>query len=247
MPDPLVIGNWKMNGSRASAGALADDLVVVLDKCAIEVAVCPPLVFLADVASCIEGGDIRLGAQNVCEFENGAYTGEVSGHMLSEFGCRYALVGHSERRQWYGESDEQVAGKFVAARKAGLMPVLCVGETAVEHEQGRSVEVVLRQLRAVADKAGMTALVAAAVAYEPVWAIGTGKVATAESAQQVLAEVRLALGKEGGSTRLLYGGSVTAENAAQLFAQKDINGALVGGASLNAEKFAAICYLAERN
>lgn len=244
MPDPLVAGNWKMHGSRASIARLLDDLVEHLGSCETEVVVCPPVVFLADVASSLEGSRIKVGAQNISEFDEGAYTGEVSGSMLREFDCRYVIVGHSERRQWYHESDAQVADKFVAAQKVGLKPILCVGETLAEREQNLTLAVVRRQLDAVADKVGGKALATAAIAYEPIWAIGTGVVATPDEVQQVLAEIRIKLGGAGARTQLLYGGSVTAKNAEQLFAQKDVNGALVGGASLDAEHFVKICKMA---
>jgi triosephosphate isomerase (TIM) len=241
MPDPLIIGNWKMNGSRDSVASLSEELVTSLDGYNVEVVVCPPTVLMADVARHIEGTAIRLGAQNICEFEDGAYTGEVSGHMLREFDCQYVIIGHSERRQMYHESDEQVANKLLAAQKSGLQPIVCIGETEAERDRGESKQVVHRQLATIIDKVGLPALISAVIAYEPVWAIGTGQVATAEMAQQVLSEVRAQLGGLGETTRLLYGGSVTAVNAAELFEQEDINGALVGGASLQADQFAKIC------
>lgn len=236
-----------MNGSRSGVASLTAELVAGLDSCNIEVVVCPPVVFMAEVANYIKGTGVSLGAQNICEFEKGAYTGEVAGHMLREFDCRYVIIGHSERRQMYHESDQQVADKFVAAQDAGLQPIVCVGETLTEREQGQTGKVVARQLDAVVNKVGVAALASAAIAYEPIWAIGTGQVATAEEAQQVLSEVRCKLGASGEHTQLLYGGSVTAENAANLFAQEDVNGALIGGASLDAEQFITICKLAELN
>ena len=256
MPDPLVIGNWKMNGTRDSAARLAQDIVAGLELDSVNVVICPPTVFMADVAPCLKqqlnpgpgrSSKFSLGAQNICEFEQGAYTGEVSGHMLREFDCKYVIVGHSERRQLYRESDEQVADKMASVQQAGMQAVVCVGETLAEREQGHSGLVVARQLEAIVAKVGLEALADAAIAYEPIWAIGTGKVATPEMAQRVLSEVRAYLGALGEQTQLLYGGSVTAENAAQIFAQKDINGALVGGASLQAEQFIKICKLAGLN
>ncbi|PCH52325.1 MAG: triose-phosphate isomerase [Cellvibrionales bacterium] len=244
MPDPLIIGNWKMNGSRDSVASLVRDLVIGLDSCKTEVVICPPVVFMADVAGCINGTVIRLGAQNICEFDDGAYTGEVSGPMLREFDCRYVIIGHSERRQMYGESDEQVANKLVAAQQSGLQAIVCVGETGTERDRGETTQVVNRQLGTIIDKVGLPSLASAVIAYEPIWAIGTGQVATAEMAQQVLSEIRTHLGALGETTQLLYGGSVTAQNAKELFEQDDIDGALVGGASLQADQFIGICKVA---
>ena len=269
-PEPLtsnalIIGNWKMNGSRSSVAKLAEDIKLGLESVNIRVVICPPAVFIADVANVLNNSvasdsleratqavqvqtvQAQIGAQNICEYESGAYTGEISGGMLSEFSCRYVIIGHSERRQNYHESDEQVANKFIAAQKAGLQPVVCVGETAAEYERGETRQVVQRQLGAIVDKAGIEALASAVIAYEPIWAIGTGRVATAEAAQQVLSEVRSQLGAFGAQTQLLYGGSVTTENAGQLFKQLDINGALVGGASLDADQFVGICKIADLN
>ena len=244
MPDPLIIGNWKMNGSRDSVASLLRELATGLDGCTTEVVICPPVVFMADVEDYIQGKAIRLGAQNICEFDNGAYTGEVSGPMLREFDCRYVIIGHSERRQIYGESDEQVANKLVAAQKSGLQPIVCVGETGAERDRGETTQVVQRQLGAIIDRVGLPSLASAVIAYEPIWAIGTGQVASVEMAQQVLSEVRAYLGDQGETTQLLYGGSVTAQNAKELFEQDDINGALVGGASLQADQFIGICKVA---
>lgn len=251
---PLIIANWKMNGSRSSIAALAEHIILGVQSLSVEVVICPPALFIADVAGCIKDmaspayvQPVEIGAQNVCEYGDGAYTGEVSGSMLREFGCRYVIIGHSERRQYYHESDEQVASKLVAAQQAGLLPVLCVGETAAQHERGETKHVVQGQLKAIIDQVGLEALAAAVIAYEPIWAIGTGKVATAEAAQQVLSDVRAQLSAPGEHTRLLYGGSVTTENAEQLFRQQDINGALVGGASLDADQFVQICKIAGLN
>jgi triosephosphate isomerase (TIM) len=231
MRTPLVAGNWKMHGNRASNGALLDALVSGIGGLqGVECAVCVPFPYLGEVAGRLKGTSLAWGAQNVSEHAQGAYTGEVSAPMLAEFGCRYVLVGHSERRQIYGESDEVVAKKFAAAASKGLTPVLCVGETLGEREAGRTEEVVARQLGAVKfDKA--------VLAYEPVWAIGTGRTATPEQAQAVHAFLRARV-PEG--TRILYGGSVKKDNAASLFAMADVDGGLIGGASLVAEDFLAI-------
>jgi len=247
MRRPLVVGNWKMNGSRHSSIELAENIANSFSTgdCQIESAVCPPDVFLADVASALGASDVGLGAQNVSQYEKGAYTGDVSASMLAELGCRYVLVGHSERRACFGETSSQVAAKFVAAQGKGLTPILCVGETLAERQADRALEVIAGQLDAVVEVAGLDALSSAVVAYEPVWAIGTGEVASPAQAQEMLAFIRARLGEKADTVRLLYGGSVNAENAAQLFGQQDIDGALVGGASLQAEQFMAICQMAE--
>jgi len=246
MRKPLVVGNWKMNGSRRSSIELAGNVANSFSIGGrVECAVCPPNVFLADVAAVLVDSDVGLGAQNVSQYEKGAYTGDVSASMLVEFTCAYVLVGHSERRACFGETSSQVAEKFVAAQGKELTPILCVGETLVERQADRAFEVIAEQLDAVVAAAGLNALAAAVIAYEPVWAIGTGEVASPAQAQEILAFIRGRLGEAAGTTRLLYGGSVNAENAAQLFEQQDIDGALVGGASLQAEQFMAICQIAE--
>ena len=226
----LVAGNWKMHGSRAANRALLDAILKGLPKGGAQCAVCPPFPYLAEVAEQLRGSAVALGAQNVSEHAQGAFTGEVSAAMLKELGCRHVIVGHSERRQIYGETDAQVAAKFAAVRGAGLTPILCVGETLAEREAGRTEEVVARQLGAVAFKEGV-------LAYEPVWAIGTGKNATPGEAQAVHAFLRKKLPPE---TAILYGGSVKAQNAAQIFAMPDVDGGLIGGASLVAEDFLVI-------
>jgi len=226
----LVAGNWKMHGSRETIRALLDAIVAGVDAPGAQCAICPPFPYLAQVAERLRGTAIAWGAQNVAEHAQGAYTGEVSAAMLAEFGCRYVIVGHSERRQLYGETDAQVAAKFAAARKAGLTPILCVGETLAERDAGRTTEVVARQLGAVAFTAGV-------VAYEPVWAIGTGRNATPEQAQEVHAFLRERLPRD---TPILYGGSVKPQNAAAIFAMPDVDGGLIGGASLVAADFLAI-------
>jgi triosephosphate isomerase len=236
----LVAGNWKMHGSRASNRALLEKILAGIKKersagkATAQCAVCPPFPYLPQVAEQLRGTPVAWGAQNVSEHAQGAHTGEVSAAMLAEFGCHFVIVGHSERRQLCGESDAQVAAKFVAARSAGLTPILCVGETLAEREAGATEAVVERQLQAVLGKAEFGTAV---LAYEPVWAIGTGRNATPEQAQQVHAFLRKRISSE---SRILYGGSVKPQNAAAIFAMPDVDGGLIGGASLVAEDFLAI-------
>jgi triosephosphate isomerase len=236
----LVAGNWKMHGSRASNRALLDTLAGQLDrKSTAEAAVCPPYPYLEQVSALLAGTSIAWGAQNISEHAQGAYTGEVSAAMVKEFGGRYAIVGHSERRQLYRESDAQVAAKFAAAQAAGITPILCVGETLDEREAGRTQEVVARQLGAILKNNDFGNAV---LAYEPVWAIGTGRNATPEQAQAVHAFLRARLSAD---VRILYGGSVKASNAAAIFAMPDVDGGLIGGASLVAKEFIEIVRAAE--
>ena len=231
----LVAGNWKMHGNRASNRALLEKILAGVGKtAALQCAVCPPFPYLAQVAEQLSGSPVALGAQNVSEHAQGAYTGEVSAAMLLDLGCKYAIVGHSERRHLYGETDAQVAAKFAAAAKAGLTPILCVGETLAEREAGKTQSVVARQLDAVLEKSPFGDAV---LAYEPVWAIGTGRNATPEQAQEVHGFLRK---KIPSASRVLYGGSVKAQNAAALFAMPDVDGGLIGGASLVAEDFLEI-------
>ena len=231
----LVAGNWKMHGSRAFSSALLDALIAGLGReSSVEIAVCPPFPYLQQASEQLNGTPIALGAQNVSEHVQGAYTGEVSAAMIREFGCRYVIVGHSERRQLYGERDAQVAAKFAAAQAAGIAPILCVGETLEEREAGRTEEVVARQLDAILKQAKFGNAV---LAYEPVWAIGTGRNATPEQAQAVHKFLRARVFPE---TRILYGGSVKAQNAAAIFAMADVDGGLIGGASLVANEFIEI-------
>jgi triosephosphate isomerase len=232
---PLVAGNWKMHGSRGANQALLDSILAgVGESKGAECAVCAPFPYLAQVAERLKGTGLAWGAQNVSEHAQGAYTGEVSAAMLVEFGCRYVIVGHSERRHLYCETDSQVAGKFAAARAARLTPILCVGETLDEREDGRTEEVVARQLDAVLQNNDFGDAV---LAYEPVWAIGTGRTATPEQAQEVQAFLRNRVTPQ---TRILYGGSVKAQNAREIFAKPDVDGGLIGGASLVAADFIAI-------
>jgi triosephosphate isomerase len=231
----LVAGNWKMHGSRASNEALLGALLREIPaETGVECAVCVPFPYLEQVSGLLRGSAIGWGAQNVSEHAQGAYTGEVSAAMLREFGCRYVLVGHSERRQLYGETDAQVAAKFAAARGAGLKPILCVGETLPEREAGRTEQVVARQLDEVLKR---TSFEDAVLAYEPVWAIGTGRTATPQQAQEVHAFLRARLSA---SSRIIYGGSVKAQNAAAIFGMPDVDGGLIGGASLIAADFIGI-------
>ncbi len=246
MRQPLVAGNWKMNGSLASIKSLVDGIKAGLsDVKSAEVAVCPPFVYLATVADMLSGSGVAVGSQDVSDKDSGAFTGEVAGDMIKEVGCKYAIVGHSERRSLYGESDEFTAQKFAAAQKHGLVPILCVGELLEEREQGITEEVVGRQLDAVINLVGIGALANSVIAYEPVWAIGTGKTATPEQAQDVHAFIRRKLaGMDAGvaeNMQILYGGSMKPDNAVELIKQPDIDGGLIGGASLVAADFLAIC------
>jgi triosephosphate isomerase len=245
----LVAGNWKMNGSLESNRKLIEGVLGGLGQCAgVEVLVCPPSPYLAQVRELAEGTRVRLGAQNLADQEKpGAFTGEVHGTMLRELGCQYVIVGHSERRALYGETDAVVAAKFKVAQALGLMPVLCLGETLDERDGNRTEAVLARQLGAVLDAAGIAAFESgkAVIAYEPVWAIGTGRTATAEQAQSAHAFLRGQLAKRdatiAGSLRILYGGSVKPDNAQELFAGADVDGGLIGGASLKSGDFLAIC------
>ncbi len=243
----LVAGNWKMNGTRASVEALTAGLKANSHGC--DVLVVPPALFVGQVAEALAGSAIAVGMQTVSEFESGAYTGEVACAMALEFGCSYALVGHSERRALFAETDEQVAAKYAACKAAGLTPVLCVGETLDERESGATETVVFRQVQAVLDRCGSDAFANAVLAYEPVWAIGTGQTATPDQAEAVHGALRARLREADAgiadNLRILYGGSVTAANAAELFAERDIDGALVGGASLDAAAFESICAAAD--
>lgn len=240
----LVAGNWKMHGSKAMAQSLLDALLAAPERPQVDLAVFPPFPYLGLAQSLLSGSDIAWGAQNLNPAAQGAHTGEVAAGMLLDFGCRYVLVGHSERRTLYGEGDADVAARFAAALEAGLEPVLCVGETLEERESGRTEAVVERQLDAVLERSGVDSFERAVVAYEPVWAIGTGRTATPEQAQAVHAFIRDKFASRdgiiAGQLRILYGGSVNGSNAADLFAREDIDGGLVGGASLKAEDFLAI-------
>ncbi|MFM8516839.1 MAG: triose-phosphate isomerase [Nevskiaceae bacterium] len=247
---PMVAGNWKMYGSGAANATLVEGLRQGLASqggvtAAVDTLVCPPFVYLSTVAGQLGDSGVALGAQNLCaETGQGAYTGEIAGQMLREVGCSHVIVGHSERRALYGESDELVARKYAAALAAGLTPILCVGETLQERDAGTTSAVVARQLDAVIAHCGLAALGQGLIAYEPVWAIGTGRTATPAQAQEVHAFIRGRIAEHdaiiAGSLRVLYGGSVKAGNARELFAMPDVDGGLVGGASLKAEEFVAI-------
>ena len=246
MRTKFVAGNWKMNGNLASNQVLLQALVAALSRVAgVKCAVCAPYPYLAQVQQLLSGSGIAWGAQNVSQYESGAYTGEISGAMLVDFGCRYVIVGHSERRGLMGETSEVVAEKYAAALKSGVTPILCVGETLSEREAGATERVVGKQLDAVLDHSGALSFAHAVIAYEPVWAIGTGKTASPEQAQAVHAFIRGRLAGHDATVandvQVLYGGSVKGSNAAQLFAMPDIDGGLIGGASLDANELAAIC------
>ncbi len=245
MRSKVVVGNWKLNGSLAGNETLLKALLREIPRDnPVACAVCVPSPYLAQVRALLEGSGIAWGAQDLSRFDHGAYTGEVAGRMLVEFGCRYVLVGHSERRTIFGETDAVTAEKYVAARKAGLTPVYCVGETLEEREGGRMQEVLARQVDALLQAYGVAGLDRGFVAYEPVWAIGTGRTATAEQADEAQAFIRARVGAKDKAVAerlpILYGGSVKAGNAAQLFAMPNVDGGLIGGASLVAEEFVAI-------
>lgn len=239
-----------MNGSLAANQALVAALLEPLAGAHADVAVCVPHPYLDQVSRLLAGSSIALGAQDVSEQDAGAYTGDVAVSMLADFGCRYVLVGHSERRALHGESDVLVASKFAVVRRAGLVPVLCVGETLAERQAGATLAVVCRQLDAVLERCGVTAFAGAVLAYEPVWAIGSGLTATPEQAQEVHAVLRRHVAAHDADVasglRIVYGGSVKAGNAVELFAQPDLDGALVGGASLDANEFLAICQVTKQ-
>jgi triosephosphate isomerase len=245
LPKQLLLGNWKLNGSLASNAALLTQLKGEIRSSTGKVCgICVPYVFLGQAQALLQGKDIFWGSQDVSQYQTGAYTGDVSAGMVAEFGSNFAIVGHSERRQWFGDTDQVVARKFAQVKKAGLTPIICVGETLEERESGRTREVVLRQLGAVIEMNGLDSLLDSVLAYEPVWAIGTGKTAApqeAESVHQLLrshvAAVDVAMGNQ---LPIVYGGSVKAANAADLFSMPNIDGGLVGGASLLADEFLGI-------
>lgn len=246
MRQPLVAGNWKMNGSRSLINDLLDGILAGVDGTGkTEIAVCAPFVYLSQVADKLGESKISWGAQNLNEHKSGAYTGEISGAMLKDYGCKYVIVGHSERRVIYGETDTDVAMRFMAAQASGLIPILCVGELLQERESGKTNDVVACQLDAVINQAGIPAIDNCVIAYEPVWAIGTGKVATPDQAQIVHAMIRRKLAgldpDSAAKVRILYGGSMKPENAQELVSMPDIDGGLIGGASLKADDFLSIC------
>lgn len=246
MRQPLVAGNWKMNGSLASMRELLQGLkdgIGAVNNA--KVVVCPPTVFIAETQAQLTGTDIGWGGQDVSTQESGAYTGETAASMLTDFGCEYVIIGHSERRTYHDETDQLVAEKFSAARKSGLIPLFCIGETLEEREQGITEEVVARQIDAVIEHCGVDLLGEGVIAYEPVWAIGTGRTATPEQAQDVHAFIRARVANSSAavaeSLQILYGGSMKPDNAVELMANADIDGGLIGGASLKASDFLAIC------
>jgi triosephosphate isomerase len=245
MRRPIVAGNWKMHGSRGETARLIEDLLVGCPESPQAACViCPPFVYLYEAWRLLRDSALSLGAQDVCADTHGAFTGEISAAMLKDVGCEYVIVGHSERRLLYRESDQLVARKFATAHARGLVPILCVGEQLADREADRTREVIARQLDAVLELCGAGALGEGVIAYEPVWAIGTGRNATPDQAQEVHAFIRARIGerdaKIAAATRILYGGSVKAGNAAELFAMPDVDGGLVGGASLKADEFLAI-------
>ncbi len=250
MRRPIVAGNWKMHGARADNADLIEALLEGLPAQPVaEIVVCPPFVYLWETGKLLKQSSMTLGAQSVCAETNGAFTGEVSAAMLKDCGCRHVIVGHSERRALYKEDDALVARKFLAVQAQGLRPILCVGESLEERERGATMQVVTRQLSAVLDLAGVDAMRNAVVAYEPVWAIGTGKNATPSQAQEVHAHIRASVAardaKIASALRVLYGGSVKAGNAGEIFSMPDVDGGLIGGASLKADEFLKICAAAQ--
>ncbi len=252
MREFLVAGNWKMNGSAAGNEALVSGIVKgAPEGSGYRMLICPPFTYLSSVAGLVKGSNIALGAQNLSQFESGAYTGEIAPSMLKDVGCEFVIVGHSERRAMYGESSEIVAAKFLAAQGAGLIPILCVGETLEQREAGTTERVIDEQLDAALDAAGIGAFDSAVIAYEPVWAIGTGKTATPEQAQAVHRHIRQRLAGHDAqladSVQILYGGSMKGDNASGLLGMADIDGGLIGGASLKANDFLAIAAAAARD
>lgn len=242
----LVAGNWKLNGSKQNNQELIEGILGGISAVNnADVAVCPPYVYIPQVAKLLASSKVSWGAQNCSQYDNGAYTGEVSASMLNELGCRYIILGHSERRTIYNESDDVIAEKFVAVKKSGIIPILCVGELLEERQAGDTEKVVARQLDAVVAKAGIEQFSNAVIAYEPVWAIGTGVTATPEQAQEVHEFIRQRIAQKNAqiaeNIQILYGGSVKPDNAAELFAKIDIDGGLIGGASLQADSFLGIC------
>ena len=249
MRNTLVAGNWKLNGSKASITELLKGILDGMSdgsvKSQTDVAVCAPYIYIPHVQELLQGTNLAYGSESISEHDSGAYTGEISGLMLNDFDCKYAIVGHSERRTLFAEKDADTANKFAAARKHGIKPILCIGELLEEREQGVTESVVARQLDAVIDLEGVEALADAVIAYEPVWAIGTGMTASPQQAQDVHAFIRGKIAALNSSVaekvQIIYGGSVNGGNADELFAMPDIDGGLIGGAALKAEDFLAIC------
>ena len=250
MRKKLVAGNWKMHGNLVQNQELLEAVLKnTTDMRQSEIAVCVPFPYLPAVQTQLKNTHIKWGAQTVSEYDKGAYTGEVSTEMLNDFGCKYAIVGHSERRAIFGENNQTVALKYIAAQNAGLIPIFCIGETLEQRESQITEQVVGAQLNAVIEKAGADSLMKSVIAYEPVWAIGTGKTATPQQAQDVHEFIRKSIATHNAAIAseitILYGGSVKANNASELFAMQDIDGGLIGGASLIADDFSAICEAAQ--
>ncbi len=250
MRRPFVAGNWKMHGTRAENAQLIEALLLGLpNQPSAEIVVCPPFVYLWEVSRLLKSSSIALGAQTVCAENIGAFTGEVCATMLKDVGCAYLIVGHSERRAIYREDDALVARKFMAGQSHGMVPILCVGETLDERERNQTNAVVSRQLEAVLNLAGVASLRSAVIAYEPVWAIGTGKNASPQQAQDVHAHIRSVVASQDAKiatdVRIVYGGSVKAANAREIFSMPDVDGGLIGGASLKADEFLKICAAAQ--
>ncbi len=251
MRKPLIAGNWKMNGSRESIAILLDGIKAGMgDITTAEVAVCAPSIYMGDVQARLEGSDVTWGGQDVSVHDSGAYTGETAASMLQDFGCKYAIIGHSERRTYHAESDALVSEKFEQAINNGLVPLFCIGETLEEREQGITEDVVARQIDAVLDRVGAEGMAKGVIAYEPVWAIGTGMTASPQQAQDVHAFIRGRVAAADAAVaekvQILYGGSMNAGNAAELLSQPDIDGGLIGGASLKADDFLTIARAANQ-
>lgn len=243
---PLVVANWKMNGNSQSNAELLTQFIKLWQGVHhAEVAICAPYVYLPQISELLSESNVIAGAQDLSHFSVGAYTGEISAVMLADIGCEYVIVGHSERRNYFAESDAVIAEKFMQAQAAGLTPIFCVGESLQKREAGEAHSAIESQLQGVINVVGRDAFKQAVIAYEPIWAVGTGRIATPAQVSDMHAFIRQQLGEVGNSLRILYGGSVTADNAAQTFALDDVDGALVGGASLKADNFFAICQAAE--
>ncbi len=243
----LVVGNWKMNGNLQQNAELLTKLVAGWqggDHRA-EVVICPPYPYLQQASLFLKGSSILLGAQSVSEYQKGAFTGEVSAEMLADMNCKFVIIGHNERRRMQAETDQQIAEKFMGVQNANLIPILCVGESLEQREAAQHLEMIGAQLQSVFARTGKNAFLKAVVAYEPIWAVGTGKTATPEQVEEVHHFIRAQLGEIADFVRILYGGSVKAHNAEQLFALPDIDGALLGGASLDANEFLSVCKAAD--
>ncbi|MCE2029608.1 triose-phosphate isomerase [Sessilibacter corallicola] len=251
MRRPIIIANWKMNGSREKNTSFLEHFLTAINAETCDIVICPPLPYLSQIQQSIEITAINLGSQNVCQYPEGAYTGETSATMLADLGCQYCLIGHSERRLIFNESDKSIADKFLLLKENNITPVLCVGETLQQRENNETEQVVLSQIDSVIHSVGINNFIDSVIAYEPVWSIGTGLTATPEQAQSVHLAIRNHLethnSQTASGTRIVYGGSVKPENAADLFSQPDIDGGLIGGASLKAESFAEICNVLSSN